>query len=127
MTAKLHTTRLFKLGSAQVIPLPAHLGFDRDNVELEIERIGEELRIPPARRLLMGVLVKFAAFSPEFMKEGRGEHQQVRGVISGDIPSAGRQRVHCFALHRTPSLANCNTRATLLIIPRQVTNRALKT
>ena len=43
-------------------------------MELEIERIGDEIRIRPARRPLAGVLEKFAKFGPDFMAEGRDEH-----------------------------------------------------
>ena len=45
-------------------------------VELEIERVGSELRIRPARRPLAGVLTKFAQFGPDFMREGRGDQEQ---------------------------------------------------
>ena len=45
-------------------------------VELEIERLGDEIRIRPARRSLEGVLKKFARFSPDFMPEGRGAQGQ---------------------------------------------------
>jgi antitoxin VapB len=45
-------------------------------MDLEIERIGNELRIRPARRSLSGVLTKFALFSPDFMDEGRGNQEQ---------------------------------------------------
>ncbi len=46
------------------------------DAEVEIERIGDELRIRPMRRPLAGVLKKFAKFRPDFMAEGRGEHEQ---------------------------------------------------
>jgi antitoxin VapB len=52
------------------------LAFERTDIALEIERIGSELRIRPARRPLSGVLAKFAKFSPDFMAEGRGEQEQ---------------------------------------------------
>jgi antitoxin VapB len=40
-------------------------------------RVGDELRIRPVRRRLTGVLKKFAKFSPDFMSEGREEHEQI--------------------------------------------------
>jgi len=43
---------------------------------LEIERVGEEIRIRPARRPLAGVLKKFARFGSDFMTEGRGDQEQ---------------------------------------------------
>jgi len=43
---------------------------------LEIERIGDEIRIRPARRDLSEVMAVFAGFSADFMKNGRGSHTQ---------------------------------------------------
>lgn len=70
------TTRAFKNGNSQAIRIPAHLAYERTDVELEIERFGDELRIRPARRPLSNVLTKFAQFSPDFMAGGRGEQEQ---------------------------------------------------
>ena len=67
---------LSDLGNFQAVRIPADLAYERTDIELEIERIGTELRITPARRDLTGVLAKFARFSPEFMADGREEHEQ---------------------------------------------------
>ncbi len=72
----MHTTRVFKNGNSQAVRIPADLAYERTDIELEIERQGDEIRIRPARRSLAGVLDKFARFSPEFMAEGRGDHEQ---------------------------------------------------
>ncbi|MBK9325705.1 MAG: AbrB/MazE/SpoVT family DNA-binding domain-containing protein [Hydrogenophilales bacterium] len=72
----MHTTRVFKNGNSQAVRIPADLAYERTDIELEVERIGDELRIRPARRSLAGVLSKFARFSPEFMAEGRGDQEQ---------------------------------------------------
>lgn len=72
----MHTTRAFKNGNSQAVRIPADLAYERTDIELEVERIGDELRIRPARRSLAGVLSKFARFSPEFMAEGRGAQEQ---------------------------------------------------
>ena len=48
----------------------------RTDIELEIERVGDELRIRPARRPLAGVMKKFAQFGPDFIADGRGEQEQ---------------------------------------------------
>ncbi|MBY4897937.1 type II toxin-antitoxin system VapB family antitoxin [Cupriavidus sp. AU9028] len=72
----MHTTKVFKNGNSQAVRIPADLAFETTDVELEIERVGDELRIRPARRSLAGVLSKFARFSPDFMKEGRGDQEQ---------------------------------------------------
>jgi antitoxin VapB len=70
------TTRAFRNGNSQAVRIPADLAYERTDMELEIERIGDELRIRPARRSLSGVLAKFARFSPGFMAEGRGDQEQ---------------------------------------------------
>jgi antitoxin VapB len=72
----MHTTRAFRNGNSQAVRIPADLAFERTDMELEIERVGAELRIRPARRSLSGVLSKFAKFSPEFMADGRGDQDQ---------------------------------------------------
>jgi antitoxin VapB len=70
------TTRVFKNGNSQAVRIPADLAYERTDIELEIEREGDEIRIRPARRSLAGVLDKFAKFSPDFMADGRGKHGQ---------------------------------------------------
>jgi antitoxin VapB len=72
----MHATKAFKNGNSQAIRIPADLAYDRTDIDLEIERQGDEIRIRPARRSLAGVLSKFAAFSPDFLKEGRGNQDQ---------------------------------------------------
>ena len=70
------TTRVFKNGNSQAVRIPADLAYERTDIELEIERIGDEIRIRPARRSLAGVLDKFARFSPDSWAEGRGDQEQ---------------------------------------------------
>jgi antitoxin VapB len=72
----MHTTKVFKNGNSQAVRIPADLAFERMDIDLEIERIGTELRIRPARRSLAGILGKFANFSPDFMSAGRGIQEQ---------------------------------------------------
>lgn len=72
----MHTTRAFKNGNSQAVRIPSDLAFECTDIELEIERVGDELRIRPARRSLAGVMAKFAKFSPEFMAERRGDQEQ---------------------------------------------------
>jgi antitoxin VapB len=69
-------TKLFKNGNSQAIRIPAELAYGDWNVQLVIERHGDELRIRPARRRMGDVLAKFAKFSPDFMAEGRGRNEQ---------------------------------------------------
>ena len=70
------TTRAFRNGNSQAVRIPADLAYERTDIDLEIEREGDEIRIRPARRSLSGVLTKFAKFSSEFMAEGRGNQEQ---------------------------------------------------
>lgn len=72
----MHTTRVFKNGNSQAVRIPADLAYERTDIELEIERRGDEIRIRPARRPLSGALAKFARFPPDFMAEGRGDQGQ---------------------------------------------------
>jgi antitoxin VapB len=72
----MHTTKVFRNGNSQAVRIPAELAYERTDVEVEIERVGDELRIRPMRRSLTGVLKKFAKFGPDFMADGRGDHEQ---------------------------------------------------
>ena len=65
-------TKLFKNGNSQAVRIPAELAYSNWDIELVIERQGDELRIRPARRRMGDVLSKLAQFSPDFMSEGRG-------------------------------------------------------
>jgi antitoxin VapB len=60
-------TKVFKNGNSQAVRIPADLAFDRNDMEVEIERVGDELRIRP---------VSFGAFSSDFMADGRGDNQE---------------------------------------------------
>jgi antitoxin VapB len=70
------TTRLFRNGNSQAVRIPAELAYERSDLELEIERCGDELRIRPAGRPITGVLEALASFSPSFLAEGRGQDDQ---------------------------------------------------
>ncbi|MBN3748172.1 AbrB/MazE/SpoVT family DNA-binding domain-containing protein [Burkholderia sp. Se-20373] len=72
----MHTTRVFRNGNSQAVRIPADLAYERSDIELEIERMGDEIRIRPVRRPLTNVLEKFAKFGPDFMAEGRSDHEQ---------------------------------------------------
>jgi len=67
-------TRIFRNGNSQAVRIPAELAYERSDMEVEIDRVGDELHIRPARRTLAGALDKFARFSGDFMAEGRGEN-----------------------------------------------------
>lgn len=69
-------TRVFKNGNSQAVRIPAELAYERSDLDVEIERVGDEIRIRPARRTLAGALEKFALFSDDFMVGGRGAAEQ---------------------------------------------------
>ena len=68
------TTRLFRNGNSQAVRIPAELAYGNWDIDLVIERQGDELRIRPAARRIGDVLGKLARFSPDFMCEGRGRN-----------------------------------------------------
>ena len=65
-------SRVFRNGNSQAVRIPAELAFERSDLDVEIERVGDELRIRPAGRSLEGVLATFGRFSDGFMSAGRG-------------------------------------------------------
>ncbi len=66
-------TKLFKNGNSQAVRIPAELAYSTWDVELVIERQGDELRIRPAQRRMGDVLATLARFSPDFMAQGRAQ------------------------------------------------------
>ena len=70
------TTRLFRNGNSQAVRIPAELAYERSDLELVIERYGDELRIRPTTRPITGALEALAAFTPSFMAEGREQDKQ---------------------------------------------------
>ena len=70
------STRLFKNGHSQAVRIPAELAYPVSDMELLIERVGDELRIRPARRRIGDVLGALSKFSPGFMAQGRELNEQ---------------------------------------------------
>jgi antitoxin VapB len=68
------TTKIFKNGNSQAVRIPAELAYTTWDIDLVIERQGDELRIRPAQRRIGDVLGKLAGFSPGFMAAGRGNN-----------------------------------------------------
>ena len=69
-------TKVFKNGNSQAVRIPAELAYERMDIELEIERIGDEIRIRPSKRRLDGLMAKFRQFSDDFMEQGRAEEEE---------------------------------------------------
>jgi antitoxin VapB len=74
-SAALHT-RAFRNGNSQAVRIPAAFAFPSNDTELEIERVGTELRIRPIGRRLDCVMKTFAKFPKSFAVDGRGEQEQ---------------------------------------------------
>lgn len=67
-------TKLFKNGNSQAVRIPAELAYSTWDLDLIIEREGDELLIRPARRGMGDVLGKLGQISPDFMAQGRGDN-----------------------------------------------------
>ena len=67
-------TKIFKNGNSQAVRIPSELAYSTWDIDLIIERQGDELRIRPAQRRIGDVLGKLAKFAPDFMVEGRGSN-----------------------------------------------------
>ena len=62
--------------AGHTVRIPAELAYERSDLELEIERCGDELRIRPAGRPITGALQALAAFSPSCLAAGREQDEQ---------------------------------------------------
>jgi antitoxin VapB len=71
------TTKIFKSGNSWAVRIPADMAYERSDVELTVERVGDEIRIRPVRRLA-GLGDKFHGFSDDFMDERYDEEDQER-------------------------------------------------
>jgi antitoxin VapB len=60
-------TKIFKNGNSQAVRIPAELGYSAWDIDLVIERHGDELHIKPVQRRMGNVLEKLNKFSPNFM------------------------------------------------------------
>jgi len=78
----MQTTKAFKNGNSQAVRIPASLAYPSMDMVLEIERIGDEIRLRPVQRSLADVMAVFASFSADFMQDGREGHaQQAREAL----------------------------------------------
>ena len=60
------TTRLFRNGNSQAVRIPKALAFDSVDIEVEIERRGDELIVRPAKQKLTGLGAAFRKIGPQF-------------------------------------------------------------
>ncbi len=59
-------TRLFRNGNSQAVRIPKALAFESVDVEVEIERRGDELIVRPAKQKLTGLGAAFRKLGPHF-------------------------------------------------------------
>ena len=87
------STRLFRNGNSQAVRIPKALAFDSVDIEVVIERRGDELIVRPARRRLTGLGAAFRRLAPHFWGFVREQPDQDRRdwtpVRSG---ASGRRR-----------------------------------
>jgi antitoxin VapB len=69
-------TKLFKNGNSQAVRIPAELAYETWDIELDIERRGDEIVIKPTRQRIGNVMQIFAGFSSNFEVNGRGKQTQ---------------------------------------------------
>ena len=65
--------RILENGNSQVIQIPQELQFERLDIEYKIERQEDRLVIRPVGEPLTDTMELFAAFSKDFMADGRPE------------------------------------------------------
>lgn len=70
-------TRVFQSGNSIAVRIPKELAIVQASQDVEIEQVGNTLVIRPLqRRKLTSLAARFAAFSPDFMAQGRELHEQ---------------------------------------------------
>lgn len=73
----MNPTKLFKNGHSQAVRIPAALRYADMDIELEIERVGDELRIRPVKRKLVNLADRFAAFPDDMFADGRPDEDEI--------------------------------------------------
>lgn len=77
-------TRVFKSGNSLAVRIPKELAIVEASQDVEIEKVGDTLVLRPVvKRKLTGLAEAFALFTPDFMAEGRGFHEQKERDWSG--------------------------------------------
>jgi len=72
------STRLFRNGNSQAVRIPKALAFDRIDIEVEIERRGDELIVRPAKQRLADLGAAFRKLAPHFGDFAREQPSQDR-------------------------------------------------
>ena len=72
------STRLFRNGNSQAVRIPKALAFESVNIEVEIERKGDELIVRPLKRKLTRLGAAFRKLQPHFQDFHRDQPVQDR-------------------------------------------------
>ena len=76
--SRVTSTRLFRNGNSQAVRIPKALAFDDVDIEVEIERRGDELIVRPAKQRLRGLGAAFRKLGPHFRGLAREQPIQDR-------------------------------------------------
>jgi antitoxin VapB len=70
-------TRIFKSGNSLAVRIPKELAIVSASQDVEIEKVGNTLVLRPVQQRQLAELGKvLAKFSPDFMAQGREQHNQ---------------------------------------------------
>ncbi len=86
------TTRLFRNGNSQAVRIPKALAFDSVDIEVEIERRGDELIVRPAKQKLTGLGAAFRKIGPHFQGFRRDQPLQDQRDWTPDRARTGERR-----------------------------------
>ena len=81
------TTKIFKSGNSWAVRIPADMAYDRTDVELTVERVGDEIRIRPARRLVAISAITLAElrYGIESRPESREQNEKALERLLTDL------------------------------------------
>ena len=86
------STRLFRNGNSQAVRIPKALAFESVDIEVEIERRGDELVVRPARKRLMGLGAAFRKLAPHFRDFVREQPVQEQRDWTSPSSETGERR-----------------------------------
>jgi antitoxin VapB len=69
-------TKVFRSGNSLAVRIPAKLHIGKAGDEVEIALSEGQLIVSPQRRSLKGLMNRFAAFDPDFMKHSRDQGEE---------------------------------------------------
>ena len=86
------STRLFRNGNSQAVRIPKALAFESVDLEVEIERRGDELVVRPVKQRLTGLGAAFRKLAPHFRDFVREQPVQERRDWTPPSSETGERR-----------------------------------